>query len=84
MILTRVSIDNKLEREAYPKQAELKIEDYLLPIQTRELTIGEYTTEAYELKEEPPLFKFARQRNQIITIQTTLLTESPVNIKAVY
>lgn len=70
MALTRYSLDNSKEAEAYTRYKKVvTVKDYLLPVKTITATInGIYTNSAIKMIEEPSLMKWADDRKQITTI----------------
>lgn len=75
----RVYIDNAQEVQQAKGYKHFKYDAPLLPFERISAYInGQLTESAIHLFREPPLISFARQRNQITTINRQLL-ESPIN-----
>lgn len=75
----RVYIDNAREIEVNKKYAAFKYDAALLPFErVRKYINGTLSESAIHLFREPPLITFARERQQITTIERQLL-ESPIS-----
>ena len=75
----RIYLDNTQEVQQTKGYKLFKYDAPLLPFERISAYInGQFTESAIHLYREPPLISFARQRNQITTIDRQLL-ESPVN-----
>ena len=73
-----VFLDTLEESQAY-NYPRFKYEDYLLPVaRTTAIVNGQLAEAAIQLKGEPPLVTFAKQRKQITTITVRLL-QSPIS-----
>lgn len=73
-----VYIDTLEESQVY-NYPRFKYEDYLLPVaRTSAIVNGQLAEAAIQLKGEPPLLTFAKQRKQITTITVKVL-QSPIS-----
>ena len=78
MTTARIFFDNEREAEKY-KYNHFKYDGSLLPLERGTAIInGKLANAAIHIFREPPLITFAKQRNQITTIDIKLL-QSPVN-----
>lgn len=78
MTTARIFFDNEREAEKY-KYNHFKYDGSLLPLERGTAIInGQLANAAIHIFREPPLITFAKQRNQITTIDIKLL-QSPVN-----
>lgn len=78
MTTARILFDNEREAEKY-KYNHFKYDGSLLPIERGTAIVnGQLADAAIHIFREPPLITFAKQRNQITTIDIKLL-QSPVN-----
>jgi len=75
----RLYIDNTKETKAYKGYSHFKYDASLLPFERVSAYInGKFADSVIHLFREPPLLSFARERNQITTIDRKLLA-SPIN-----
>lgn len=74
-----VTLDNTAEANALKNVKRFKYDDYLLPLKSITAVVnGKLSDRAIKLYEEPPLIRFAKQRNQVTTITVKLL-QSPIS-----
>ena len=74
-----VHVDNTIEAAEYTNYPVFKYSGSLLPIEDIQAYInGQLTDAAIHLFREPPIITFAKERNQITTVNVALLN-SPVN-----
>ncbi len=74
-----IFLNNKKEVDVYKNRVPFEYEDYLLPCKIiRAFVNGQITDSAVRLYDEPPVIRFARERNQITTIPRSLL-DTPLN-----
>lgn len=76
----QISVDNAQEAATYKKYGKFVYKGSLLPLETAEhySVNGALTDAAIHIFREPPLISFAKQRNQITTVEIKLL-QSPIN-----
>lgn len=76
----QISVDNAQEAATYKKYGKFVYKGSLLPLEAAEhySVNGALTDAAIHIFREPPLISFAKQRNQITTVEIKLL-QSPIN-----
>ena len=75
----RVYVNNEDEAKVYTNYPVFKYEGSLLPLESLSAIVnGQLTNAAIHIFREPPIVSFARQRNQLTTVKTSLL-DSPIS-----
>lgn len=74
MQMAHIFIDNKEEADVYKGFEHFKYDGYLLPLErVSRIVNGVFVDGVIHLLKEPPMYTFAKNRNQITTIQRALL-----------
>ena len=74
MTTARIFFDNEQEAEKYKKYPRFKYDGSLLPLERGTVIVnGKLADAAIKIYREPPLISFAKQRNQITTLDAKLL-----------
>lgn len=79
MSSAKIFVDNQEEAAAYKGYARFRYDGSLLPMERRtDIVNGQVTESTIHIFREPPLISWAKQRNQITTVDVKLL-QSPMS-----